>query len=197
MAVALIELDASTRQCVWSYPSIDNGTEQQLITRASQVDERSNVFFFSKHKQVWQYYLAVPGPTDGPAKVVTLCLLSAQFAPEKCEALLRVLATQYVGSGCNPQAVLASYLEVFTQKQVGKATPLWRVADFDEKTPLLGGSLSDVSEPVVGIVDGNHCSSRRIIRCASSPLEVICVRSYLVLYFVSFFFIFRCVLHRW
>ena len=146
MAIALIELDASTRQCVWSYPSIDNGTEQQLITRASQLDERTNVFFFSKHKQVWQYYLAVPGPSEGPAKVVTLCLLSAQFAPEKCEALLRVLAAQYVGSSCNPQVVLALYLEVFTQKQVGKASPSWRAADFDEKTPLLGGSLSDVSK---------------------------------------------------
>lgn len=145
VALVLIELDASTRQCVWSYPSIDNGTEQQLVARAAQLDDRTNVYFIAKHKQAWQYYLAMPGPTEGPAKVVTFCLLSAHFAPEKFEALLRVLAHQYLVAGSNPLVLLASFLEVFTQRQVGAGPTLrWRAADFDAKAPLLGGSLSEV-----------------------------------------------------
>ena len=143
VALALIELDASIRQCVWSYPSIDNGTEALIVARAEQLQERPG-FFFSKHKHTWQYFLAVPGPANGPAKVVTLCLLSANFAPEKFEALLAVLAQQYLAAGSDPLKLLAAFLEVFTRKQVGTPQPLWRAADFDDKTPLLGGSLSEV-----------------------------------------------------
>lgn len=58
VAVALIERDThGDVMCVWSYPSIDNASESVLLSRAfPSEDEGSRGEWFSKHRNVWQYY---------------------------------------------------------------------------------------------------------------------------------------------
>lgn len=122
LVVAIIERDVrGDWLCAWSYPSIDNGSEATLLSRAAlqppSVSAGGSAFFYSKTKGQWQYYLA-RGASSGGVASVTMVIISPTFHPEKWRSLLEVLVEQYLES-MSPTPVLAAFLRVFTTQSIG------------------------------------------------------------------------------
>ena len=69
---------------------------------------------------------------------VSVVILSQTFNPEKFEALLTLLAGQYVKTG-DPIRILGSYLSVFTTKQVKVDDESWSASAYNDKQALLAG----------------------------------------------------------
>mmetsp|Transcript_54870 Transcript_54870/g.151262 ORF Transcript_54870/g.151262 Transcript_54870/m.151262 type:complete len:283 (-) Transcript_54870:114-962(-) len=84
--------------------------------------------------------MTVPGDsaTLPAVSAVSVVILSKTFNPEKFQALLTLLAGQYVKTG-DPIRILGSYLSVFTTKQVKVDDESWSASAYNDKQALLAG----------------------------------------------------------
>jgi len=143
-AVAIVEKDKHGDVLVaWSYPQIDNNTEGIILDRAQLTAPADTLCYsYSKHKSLWEYYMPMTVPGDSatlPAvSAVSVVILSKTFNPEKFQALLTLLAGQYVKTG-DPIRILGSYLSVFTTKQVKVDDESWSASAYNDKQALLAG----------------------------------------------------------
>jgi len=122
-------------QCIWSYPIIDDVTEQVLIARAPA----EQMFIFSKFQSNWQYIYTFHAKRKASQNIetFTICIISQVFNPEKFDALSQIIGARYYESE-DPVNVLEIYLNIFMNGEMPKdKANLWASDNFPNQRAMI------------------------------------------------------------
>eukprot|EP00697_Spironema_sp_BW2_P005859 gnl/Spiro4/18170_TR9702_c0_g2_i1.p1 gnl/Spiro4/18170_TR9702_c0_g2~~gnl/Spiro4/18170_TR9702_c0_g2_i1.p1 ORF type:complete len:346 (+),score=28.31 gnl/Spiro4/18170_TR9702_c0_g2_i1:28-1065(+) len=149
-SLGLLEKDLQGEcSLVWSFPSLDN-LQRPCLSRCLLAQTNPPRFCFTRYGAVWLYSFNCPTPARSSCSTTafSVCLVSKNYDPEKYEALLAILARQYLQNG-SPLKILEIYLRLATNGSISGEVS-FSLADWDPRRPLLAGDLREVVRTLGG-----------------------------------------------
>lgn len=111
--VAVVERDKSDDVlCVWSFPGLSSALQPVLEARCLKEGQACSAMYF-KVRSEWVYVLTLPARSEVQpfVQLISMCIVTKAFNPEKFTSVLQIFYEQYVGSA-DPTKILEAYLSI-------------------------------------------------------------------------------------